>query len=515
MTHYRWWVKKDLDGFFGLFLDNLIQLMLIVTLCTGLLGFPTKLTLGTILPGAAISILVGNVAYAFQARRLARRTGREDVTALPYGINTVSLFGYIFFVMLPVANSTHDPMLAWRVGLVACLGSAIIELAGAFVCGWIRRITPRAAMLSALAGIAVTFISMEFVFRIFEHPLLAVIPLGILLIQYCSHVRLPLGIPGGLAALLAGTALGLIFRHLGMADGPELAGGGQWQFLGPRWTGGELLEGLRGGALIDYLSVILPMGLFNVLGSLQNLESAEAAGDSYPTRSSLAINGIGSLAAACLGSCFPTTIYIGHPGWKALGARAGYSVANGVVITLICLAGAMGWIFQWIPFEAGIGILLWIGIIIVAQAFQETPKPHALAVAVGLFPSLAAWGLTVVEATLRAAGTTLSALGESAFAGQLAIRGMIALERGFIFTSMFWAAFTVALLEKRFQAAAGWMAALAACSWVGLIHAYEITPGGLTSRFALGAAPLFTAAYGATALLCAAMAFYKTRLKTD
>ena len=145
MKHSPWWVKRDLDGFFGLFLDNLIQLMLIVTLCTGLLGFPPALVLGTILPGAAVSILIGNVAYAFQGRRLAARTGREDVTALPYGINTVSLFGHVFFVMLPVVSVTHDPVLAWKVGLVACFGSAVIELAAAFVADWIRRVTPRAA----------------------------------------------------------------------------------------------------------------------------------------------------------------------------------------------------------------------------------------------------------------------------------------------------------------------------------------------------------------------------------
>ena len=107
---------------------------------------------------------------------------------------------------------------------------------------------------------------------------------------------------------------------------------------------GDLIAALRGGHLLPYLSVIVAMGLFNVLGSLQNIESAEAAGDSYDTRRSLMINGVGSIAAALFGSAFPTTIYIGHPGWKALGARAGYSVLNGVFITIICLTGTLAWI---------------------------------------------------------------------------------------------------------------------------------------------------------------------------
>ena len=80
-------VRGDVDGFFGLALDNLVQLLLIDTLCRFVLGFPPELVYGRVLPGAAVSILVGNLSYAYQARKLAERTGRSDVCALPYGIN--------------------------------------------------------------------------------------------------------------------------------------------------------------------------------------------------------------------------------------------------------------------------------------------------------------------------------------------------------------------------------------------------------------------------------------------
>ena len=128
------------------------------------------------------------------------------------------------------------------------------------------------------------------------------------------------------------------------------------------------------------------MGLFNVLGSLQNIESAEAAGDAYDTRRSLTINGFGSIAAALFGSAFPTTIYIGHPGWKALGARAGYSILNGAFVTVICLTGTLAWIAWAIPIDAGMAIVLWIGMMIVAQAFDAIPRAHTPAVVVGLLP---------------------------------------------------------------------------------------------------------------------------------
>ena len=110
-------------------------------------------------------------------------------------------------------------------------------------------------------------------------------------------------------------------------------------------------------------------------------------------------NGAGSMIAALLGSCFPTTIYIGHPGWKALGARTAYSTINAAFMGVICFFGIFGLIHAIVPIEAGAAIVFWIGIIITAQAFQTTPARHAPAVAVGLFPAIAGWGLLMVLAT--------------------------------------------------------------------------------------------------------------------
>src|SRR5262249_6182555 len=152
-------------------------------------------------------------------------------------------------------------------------------------------------------------------------------------------------------------------------------------------------------------------GIFNVIGSLQNIESAEAAGDSYQTLPSLLVNGLGSFAAASFGSCFPTTIYIGHPGWKALGARAGYSVLNGAVLTILCISGLLAHVVPYVPIDAGMAIVLWIGIIITAQAFQACPREHAPAVVVGLLPGVAAWGVFMAKAGWQA----LAGPGKEAF----------------------------------------------------------------------------------------------------
>jgi AGZA family xanthine/uracil permease-like MFS transporter len=502
----NWFVRGDIDGFFGLALDNLVQLLLIDTLCRFVLGFPPDLVYGRILPGAAVSILIGNAAYAYQARQLALRTGRRDVCALPYGINTVSLIAHVFLIMLPAkalaaAAGAPDPArVAWQAGLVATLSSGLIELAAAFVAERVRRVTPRAALLSTLAGIALAFISGGFLFRTFARPIVGLTTFGVVMLTYFGRVRFKGRIPGGMVAVGLGTLLAWLTGIAPVGDKPAAAA-----FHAPVPVLGDLAAAFGGGHLLAYASVIVAMGLFNVLGSLQNIESAEAAGDPYPTRPSLLINGIGSVAAALFGSAFPTTIYIGHPGWKALGARIGYSVLNGAFITIICVTGTLAWIAWAVPIDAGMAIVLWIGIVITAQAFQVTPRAHAPAVVIGMLPGIGAWGALLAKAGLRAAGLgtvarpfTDTVIGEF-LKGDTWIDGAFALEQGFLFTSMLLAAAVVAVIERHWLAAAAWCTVAALLSAAGLMHSYRWTLGDTALK--LAPAWPFVIGYAAMALI--------------
>ncbi len=500
-------VRGDIDGFFGLFVDNLLQLMLIAVLCGNVCGMPTDTVLGKILPGAALSILFGNAYYAWQARKLTVRTGRTDVTALPYGINTVSLIAYVFLIMAPVYFETKDPNLAWQAGLFACIASALLECVGAFVGDWLRRHTPRAALLSSLAGIAITFISMGFVFQIFAMPAIAVVPALLVIIVYGGQIKLPLGLPGGFVAVALGVAMGWILRWSGYLYFQPLQESYQFAIHLPQTTFSDMFAFLANGQGWKYFSVIFPMALFNVVGSLQNLESAEAAGDRYDTRSSLLINGLGSIVAACLGNPFPTTIYIGHPGWKAMGARWAYSALNGAVITVLCLIGGITLVLRIVPIEAMIGILLWVGLIITAQAFQEVPKKHSVAVAIGLMPALAAWALLLIEATLRKTGATLYQVAPK-FGSDLYVYGIISLSQGFMLTCMILSAMMVFVVERQFFKAALWTATAAVLSFFGVIHAYILTPAGVQNKFGIGAAKAYALAYFIASLLLLALHYY-------
>lgn len=483
-----WLVRGDIDGLFGLAIDNLIQLLVIVALCRSVLGFPDDLVIGVILPGAAVSLVIGNVFYGWQAMRLSRETGRTDICALPYGINTVSLFAFVFLIMLPASlaakarglDEREAAYFAWQVGLVACLGAGVIELAGAAIAERIRRATPRAALLSTLAGIALGFISFSFLFRTFASPIVGLATLGIILLTYFGKMRFRGGLPGGLVAVAIGVILSWV---TGLADPtpPSLEHVGLHL---PLPVIGDLLAGLSGDQLLTYATVIVPMGIFSVLGSLQNIESAEAAGDSYATAPSLAVNGIGTIAAALFGSCFPTTIYIGHPGWKALGARAGYSILNGVLFTILCLTGSLAILAWLIPIEAGMAIVLWIGIVMSAQAFEATPRAHAPAVVMGLLPGLGAWGVLMAKDGVRAGGALFSPeLVAKLEASGNYLSGGFALEQGFIFSAMILSATTVHLIDRHFTTAALWCVAAAALAAVGLIHSYALLPTDSIATF--------------------------------
>jgi AGZA family xanthine/uracil permease-like MFS transporter len=190
-----------------------------------------------------------------------------------------------------------------------------------------------------------------------------------------------------------------------------------------------------------------------------------------------------------------------------MGARAGYSVLNGVFISAICLTGALSWVAWVVPVDAGMAIILWIGIVITAQAFETTPRHHAPAVVMGLLPGVGAWGALMAKNGLRAAGMgTLERpftpdLIASFKASDTWIHGAFALEQGFIFTAMVLASITVCLLERQFHRAAAWALLGAALSAVGLMHGYAWTPGDTVVALTPGWS--WAAGYGLMAALFA------------
>jgi AGZA family xanthine/uracil permease-like MFS transporter len=500
----RWFVPGDLDGFFGLFFSGFPDLLLIAGLGP-LCGLPLELVASRILPAVALSILSGNLFYAWQAHRLAWRTQRADVTAIPFGVNTPTIFGYVFLIMLPVYVRTHDSQLAWHLGVFACFVSGMVQTAGAFCTDWLRRHTPRAALLCPLAGIAIAFLCLGFILRIFQTPELALLPTAIILAVYGSRIRLPFRMPGGLLCILAGVILVALLRALHIyhlpAPPPMLA----LDIYLPRPV--NIFEFLGHGEGWEFLSIILPMSALDTIVSLQILESVKVAGDDYPTRPSLLVNGLATLGAAIFGSPFPTTLYFGHMAHKAYGARVGYSILNGAATLLICITGLISPILHFVPLEVVAIVIVWFGVVMVAQAFQEVPKSHCIAIAFGLLPMLASWGLQLVDLGLRKGGSSLLEAAPK-FGEELAIYGLISLSQGALLVSMVWAAAIAYMLDRRFLPAAGWLMAGAGLSFCGLIHAYDLSSTGVVNKLGIFAAPEFAISYAAAALFLVGCHFY-------
>jgi AGZA family xanthine/uracil permease-like MFS transporter len=493
-TAPRIFTPGDVDGFLGLFFSGLPDLLLIAGL--GMVcGLPQSLMVGRILPGIAISILLGNLFYSWQAYGLAKRTGRTDVTAIPFGVNAPTIFAYIFLIMEPAYLRTHDATVTWQVGVFACLLSGVVQTAGAFCTDWLRRSTPRAALLCPLAGIALAFLCLGFIFGVFQTPAIGILPLVILFALYASHLRLPFRIPAPALAMAVGAALVVILQHFHLYTPPATPAAAPGLYL-PHPI--NVFAFLRHSDGWRFLSVILPMSLLDTIVSLQILESVAIAGDDYPTVPSLLVNGLATLAAALFGSPFPTTLYFGHMAHKANGARIGYSAISGVTTFLLCVTGILPLVLRVIPIEVAAAVIIWFGLVMMGQAFSEVSANHAIAVALGLIPLLAQWALGLVELALRVAGSTMLAAAPR-FGGDLAIYGLIALSQGSLLISMVWAASLAYMFDRRFLAASAWMAAAAVLSAFGLIHAFTITPEGVESAIGLWKAPAFALSYAAGA----------------
>ena len=204
----RWWVAGDWNGFFGLFTNVLLNVIVLTTLCLYVVQLPPDMVYGRVLPALGIALPIGNLFYAWLAYKLAKETGRSDVTAMPYGPSVPHMFIVVFVVMLPTYLATKDPMIAYAAGLAWAFIIGVIVLLGCFVGPWIRRMTPRAAMLGTLPGISIAFISMRPAFPMWEVPWIGFVCFAIVLIAWTANIRLPGGVPGGLAAVIVGAAIG-------------------------------------------------------------------------------------------------------------------------------------------------------------------------------------------------------------------------------------------------------------------------------------------------------------------
>ena len=126
-----------------------------------------------------------------------------------------------------------------------------------------------------------------------------------------------------------------------------------------------------------------------MIGGINVTESARIAGDDYNTRDILLTEAVATLIAGVCGGVSQSTPYIGHPAYKAMGGRAGYTLATGLFIGLGGIFGYIAFMADALPKPALAPILVFVALDITEQSYLATPKRHAAAVTLAIFPSVA------------------------------------------------------------------------------------------------------------------------------
>jgi AGZA family xanthine/uracil permease-like MFS transporter len=487
--HYRWARAGDVNAFFGLMLDNVAVMVLLFSLIAsdrpaeqqaaeGQVHFTPGFVVTRMLPGTALGVLLGDLVYTLMAFRLARRTGRDEVTAMPLGLDTPSTFGIPFLVLLPAINEGYERYgkdldramdFAWHVGLVVLVLVGVFKVVLAPLGNAVRRLVPRAGLLGSLAAIALALIAfLPLAENIAALPLVGMTALAVILWTLVAHRPLPGRLPGALAAVL----LGVIVYRVGLALGamPAPTPGGSPQV----WRPGALLELYGAGgdwwiAVVEYalkkLPVVLPFALATIVGGIDCTESAAAAGDEYDTGAILMTEGVAALVAGLLGGVLQTTPYIGHPAYKKMGGRAAYTLATGLFVGGVGFLGGFDLLFEWLPPAAMFPILVFVGLEITAQSFRATPARHYPALAFAVMPALAYLVLIPLKPVLPLVDPTKlppTTVG--------LVQTLRCLSGGFIVTSLLWAAALAMLIDGRLVRGAGYFALAGVCALFGIIH---------------------------------------------
>jgi adenine/guanine/hypoxanthine permease len=507
------WTPGDWNAFFGFGTNILVNMLVLTGLLRFVLKMPDSLVFGRILPGLGLMMCLSTFYYAYLAYRLAQKTGRTDVCALPSGISVPHMFIVTFVIMLPVTIKTGDPMKGWSAGLVWVFFQSFILMIGGFIAPVIRRITPRAALLGTLAGVSVTFISMRPALEMYMTPQIGLVCFAIILISWFGGVRYPRGIPAGLIAIAAGMLIGWGSNLFGLnLGGLSVKGLGDafanFGFSLPLPAVNQVFSGF------EFLGVILvtaiPFGIYDLVEAMDNVESAEAAGDEYPTTRVLTADGVISLIGCLMGNPFINAVYIGHPGWKAMGGRIGYSAATGIMVVLLSWFGIISVLLALVPVVAISPILLYIGMLIGAQAFQTTPIKHAPAIVLALTPHLAAWAKLQIDTMLGSTINAAQAVGGLAADKVDAVKtaaiaalpqqgvlyhGLEVMGGGSILAGLVLGAIGVFVIERDFLKASAFAFAGAVLTYFGFMHGEAVGIGG-----GLGVTPGVALAYAVVAV---------------
>lgn len=502
--------RGDLNAFFGLVIDNMTQLVIMAAILVSVFQFPKEIVYTKMIPGSAIGVFLGDLAYTIMALRLARRTGRRDVTAMPLGIDTPSLFAFIFGVIGPAYAATSDPVLAWKISMAAVIIVGLLKTLGSFLGPLIQRTVPQTGLLGPIAGVALLLIAFLPLIKVFHDPLTGFISLIVVLTCLVGKIPFPFRLPAAFGGVVLGVMISYSLRLFGLgAPIPSFTEGIQKMSISFPFPTFAFLEGVP--YVTTYLPLAVPFAIVVIIGGIDVTESAAVAGDRYHSRSILLVSGLSTLFGGFCGGVVQTTPYIGHPAYKEMGGRAGYTLWTALFIGFGGIFGYLGLMVDFLPEAALAPILIFIGLEITAQVFSATPSRHYPAIAFSFIPAIAQLVLIELNGLLSHVGKRLSDLsGEMAQTFEM----ILLMANGFIISSLLWGAALALIIDQQLQRAALFFGIAALCSLFGVIH--SPSPDGslfLPWRVGSNLPLLLSGAYGMMVLFLLLMASYQKRLE--
>mmetsp|Transcript_16279 Transcript_16279/g.24538 ORF Transcript_16279/g.24538 Transcript_16279/m.24538 type:complete len:587 (+) Transcript_16279:54-1814(+) len=481
-----WFQKGDLDAWVAVASNNMATMLICLQILLSV-GFPDEIVYGKIAPGVGISMAFGSIFYMIQAMIVARNSGRIDICSQPFGINTPGAFAFINSIILPVffkklqyddegnpLNTAEAAKFAWKVGVAANFIQGIVEIAFAIIGPQIQTGIPLVALLTSLASIGFSFLLSGPMLEEAAKPPLAFICIVIVFLGYFAGVKW-FGIPTSLLSMIVGTSIGWAGGYLTKENLND-------QLKNVKMYSGdfaivEIFSHIN--EVTPYIGLIIPVGLTVAVGTIQCVELAKTAGDKFDVRWSMLGDGLATVIAACFGSVFGMTVFIGHPAFKAMGARVTYNALTALTFVIVCFTGLTAVVLGIVSIESLNPILIFVGIIVCVDTLNITPKRHFAAFILGMVPAVCNWTQEQAQALLQAAAPDVAQKIDFQDPNQWRVwgksmHGLFLMGSNYLVTSIVLCCMMIFIIDRNFPYAMFWAFVGAVCSLFGFMHTIKL-----------------------------------------
>ncbi|MBP3912494.1 MAG: xanthine/uracil/vitamin C permease [Niameybacter sp.] len=464
----------DIGGLTYILTNNIVNYLIVIATLSGVLGWSDELVFGRVIPGMSIGLLLSGLYYAYMACKLAKKEGRTDVTALPSGVSTPAMFVILYGVVMPLHYALGDAELTWSAAVAACFIGGLVEFCGGFIGPWMKKRIPRAALLGTVAGIGFIWMATQGVFDVFSDPVVGLPILLVAMVGVFGGYLFPKKIPPMVVAIVGGIIYAFAIGRTEL----DFSGIG-FYFPNPKDSIQALLSGFA--VVAPYLTIIIPIEIYNFVETMDNVEAANAAGDNYSIREAQFVDGICTMASAVFGGIVPNTVWLGHAGLKKSGAGIGFSWLGGILLGLAGVLGMFTFFSALVPPAICAITYLWCSVIMVAQAFKACDAKHYAGIAVAMVPPVADFLFTQITGAVGIADIWTEVLpsgleGYSAEVSQYLVdhgvmwNGVPAVKAGAIIIGILLGTMVVFIIDRRLDKVGYTALAGAALALFGFVH---------------------------------------------